>query len=158
MKRVLRWSNTACCCPSSPWFASRPSPCSAPASPPCSAPWPASSERPAEFYSLSHERHRQGKVCVSGPDRGGLGGFERAVSHRRCGPCSPSGRITRTCRPYIIHRPLFPPLILSVHFYALLALYLLEGTRLGVSAARGDRRGRVEGLSSFEAGLLRRHG
>jgi hypothetical protein len=27
-------------------------------------------------------------------------------------------------RTYIIHRPLFPPLILSVHFYALLALYL----------------------------------
>lgn len=27
-------------------------------------------------------------------------------------------------RTYVIHRPLFPPLVLSVHFYALLALYL----------------------------------
>ena len=27
-------------------------------------------------------------------------------------------------RTYVIHRPLFPPLVLSVHFYALLALYV----------------------------------
>ena len=27
-------------------------------------------------------------------------------------------------RTYVIHRPLFPPLVLSVHFYALLALFL----------------------------------
>ncbi len=27
-------------------------------------------------------------------------------------------------RTYVVHRPLFPPLVLSVHFYALLALYL----------------------------------
>ena len=31
-------------------------------------------------------------------------------------------------------------------------------TLVGVSAARGDRRGRVEGLSSFGVRLLRRHG
>jgi len=37
-------------------------------------------------------------------------------------------------------------------------IWALPATWVGVSAARGDRRGRVEGLSSFEAGLLRRHG
>ena len=34
---------------------------SAPASPTCSPNWPATSERSAEFYSLSHDRHRQEK-------------------------------------------------------------------------------------------------
>ena len=54
---------------------------------------------------------------------------------------------------YIIHRPLFPPLILSVDFYALLALsfgwcFCCEGRSSGPG----------RGMSSFEAGLLRRHG
>src|SRR5271157_6401439 len=155
MKRVLPWSNTACCCPLSPWFVSRPSPCSAATSPPCSAPWPARSERPAEFYSLSHDRHRQEKVCVSGPDRGGLGGFERAVSHGRCGPARRVAGLPGRAAGDVHHPSPAVPATDSLSAF-------LRTPRLvplvGVSAAAGDRRGRVEGLSSFEAGLLRRHG
>ena len=66
------------------------------------------------------------EVHLSGPDRGGLGGAERAVA----GGVRADVRarwpdfLDVPPRTYVIHRPLFPPLVLSVHFYALLALFV----------------------------------
>src|SRR5208337_5431173 len=84
MKRVLRWSNTDCCCPLSPWFASRPSPCSAATSPPCSATWPARSERSAGFLG----RIRPAAV----PCRRGLHRGRHLARHQHLRPAQHPGR------------------------------------------------------------------